>query len=240
MTWPAGLFYHQRTALLHNIVPYIEASGAESLLDIGAGSPAMAVPLSQHVREYCAVEQDIERAGELSRAGLDVIHGRFPVPLDKTYDLVLSCHSVPECSIESYPSFLPAAWACTSPTGVMLIVTFKGSRGAVEDLRCELLGAPNGPSPEYDAIVEHCTSFGRTEIRHVNSFVEAPAAADIAGFISPWLSGRQDVRDGFRGPLTQILETQYRVRQDLYVFPTRHLFISCSCASACLLTPAEN
>jgi hypothetical protein len=198
------------------------------LLDIGAGSPEMAVPLSRHVDDYCAVEQDARRASELRRAGLHVIHGRFPLPLQRTYDFVLSSHSVPECAIEAYPAFLQAAWASINATGTMLIVTFKGAGGPVGELRRELLGAADGPDPQCDAIVEHCTRFGVTDICHVNSFVEASAAADIAEFISPWLSQCQHERDGFLGRLTYILETQYRVRRDLYVFPTRHLFIRCN------------
>ena len=34
MMRPAGLFYHQGTALLHNIVRYVDESGAASLLDM--------------------------------------------------------------------------------------------------------------------------------------------------------------------------------------------------------------
>jgi hypothetical protein len=227
MPWPAGLRYHQQIALLHNIIPYIHKMGAASLLDIGAGSTEMAVPLSRQVRAYCAIERDAERASELRNAGLDVIHGTFPVPLEATYDFVLSSHSVPERSIEAYPPFLEAAWERTAPKGMMLIVTFKGSRGAVDNLRRELRGSADDPSPERDSIIRYCTSFGVTEIHHVNSFVEAGAADDIAKFLGPWLSGCQHERDGFHDRLTQILEAQYRVHENLYVFPTQHLFISC-------------
>ena len=225
---PVTLQYHQRSALLHNIIRYIQTANAASLLDIGAGTPGIALPLSRSVQSYRAVEQDPDRARELREAGLDVIHGTFPVPLDTTYDVVLSCHSVPELGIAAYRPFLEAAWASTNRTGMMLIVTFKGSRGAVDELHRELLGAPDGLSPEYSAVIDYCNSVGATEIRTVNSFVEAETAVEIADFIDTWLSGSRRVREGIRGRLMEILEARYRVRDGLYMFPTQHLFISCT------------
>lgn len=227
MIWPIGLRYHQKAALLHNIIPYIHEVKATSLLDIGAGSIEMALPLSRQVHQYCAIERDLAHVSELRRAGLDVIHGTFPVLVQATYDFVLSSHSVPEDSIESYSHFLSAAWNCTSLTGMMLIVTFKGSLGALADLRRDLLGSAANTSPEIALIVEHCTNFGVTSVRCVNSYIEARTAHDIAQFLGPWLSRHQHIRDTFRNQLIQILEAQYRVREDLYVFPTQHLFISC-------------
>jgi cyclopropane fatty-acyl-phospholipid synthase-like methyltransferase len=197
MTWPAGLQYHQKSALLHNIADQIRLAGAQSLLDIGAGRPSMALPLSKHVRRYCAIEASAECVDELRRATLDTIHGRFPVPMDETYDFVLASHSLPQHSIEDCSHFLTAAWECTAEDGTMLIVTFKGNKGPIETLRSELLGGPSQPDREFDGIVERCQSMGTTHIKPVNSFIEAHSAADIAEFIAPWLSGHQSMRDDF-------------------------------------------
>ena len=224
---PSSLHYHQQPALLHNVVRYLHDLNATSLLDIGAGSPYLAVPLSKQVRRYCAVERHPQRVSELRSAGLDVIEGTFPLPIQGTYDVVLSSHSVPEGSAEAYPSFLAAAWGCTSGNGLMLIVTFKGSSGPLAELRRDLLGGDPPRSREFNEIMKYCVTRGATNVRHVNSYVEAATAPDVAEFLLPWLSGKPPTRERLRGPLIDILETQYRVRDSLFVFPTQHLFISC-------------
>lgn len=224
---PANLHYHQRSALLYNIIPRIHDAGATSLLDIGAGYPAMAVPLSKHVPEYCAVEQDNSCAAALRGAGLQVIEGVFPLALHRTYDFVLSCHSLPEDSPSSYPAFLNGAWETVSHNGLMLVVTFKGSRGALGYLDESLLGRTSVHNPQFDALIECCNRFGKVEVYPVNSFVEANSADAIAKFFGPWLTASPDTRNMFKSRLLRILESEYRVRDDLYVFPTQHLFIEC-------------
>ncbi|KZS64102.1 hypothetical protein A4G27_00005 [Mycobacterium kansasii] len=61
----------------------------------------------------------------------------------------------------------------------------------------------------------------------MNSFVEATYADAIVKFLGPWLTGSQDTRDAFKSRLLRIVEREYRVRDNLYVFPTQHLFIEC-------------
>ncbi len=187
----------------------------------------MAVPLSECVDTYTAVECDPVDAYDLRAAGLNVVEDIFPVPMDRTYDVVLSCQSVPEGSVTAYPRFLDGAWACTGSTGLMLIVTFKGSTGAVADVRRALLGVDSPRSPELEAIVEYCKSHGTTSMWHCNSYVEAAAAGELAEFLSPWLAGQQETRERLRQSLIDILEAEYRVRERLFVFPTQHVFISC-------------
>lgn len=225
--WPASLYYHQRSALLHNIIPRIHDAGATSLLDIGAGYPAMAVPLSQHVRAYCAIEQDNECAAALRDVGLQVIEGIFPLPIHRTYDFVLSCHSVPEGSTALYPPFLNAAWESVSQNGLLLIVTFKGSHGALGYLDQKLLGRTDTDNAQFDTLIECCNRLGMVEVYPVNSFVEATFANAIVEFLGPWLTSSQHTRDAFKSRLLRIVEREYRVRDNLYVFPTQHLFIEC-------------
>lgn len=227
MTQPiTGVRYHQKRTLIENISWYIHDSLAGSLLDIGAGTTDIAVALSREVEQYTAVEQDSRKVAELKNAGLKVVQGRFPCQLSGVYDLVLSSHSLPESSTELYPAFLSAAWELTSNNGIMLIVTFKGAKGDLAVLRNELLGSEPGSSPELQVVLGQCSERGSTDVRPVNSFVEADTVDDLAYFLGPWLCG-QKRGEAFHRQLTHILNRRYKVRDGLFVFPTQHLFIRC-------------
>jgi hypothetical protein len=224
----SGFSYHQKAVLVENIIGYIRNIGAISLLDIGAGSVETAIPLSSAVREYQAIEQDPARVAELRAAGLCVTQGRFPLPLTGSYDLVLSSHSVPELSIDSYVPFLSAAWNATKTNGALLIITFKGNQGDLASIRFELLGQTPDRSKELDTVLGYLRSVGGIpSIERINSYIEATNPIDIATFLSPWLSGNENIRSAINDPFVRLLRCRYRVRADLFVFPTEHLFISC-------------
>jgi hypothetical protein len=238
MLLPAGLVYHQKAVLVANISRYVSRSvsrstgegAAESLLDIGAGSLETALPLAGMVRRYHAVERDPEVAERLEKAGLKVTRGAFPlsVPMAGGYDLVLASHSVPEDSVASYLPFLSAAWDLTGEGGTVLVVTFKGSGGDLAAVRQELLGEAPRKSAELEAIIGFYEgSGGAVAIEQVNSFVEGVRAEDIVAYITPWISGKSGVRESIRSRFLRIVETRYRVRPDLFIFPTQHLFLSC-------------
>ena len=228
MLSPYGVTYHQQTTLVANISRYIRETSADSLLDIGAGSPETALPVSKLVHRYRAVERDPQAAARLEHAGLNVTMGTFPLPIDGTYDLVLSSHSVPENSVESYPPFLSSAWELTNPEGMLLIVTFKGNRGDLAEIAHELVGQLPHKSEEFEFIIRSYEEFGGViRIERVNSYIEALAAEDIAFFLEPWLSGDCRQRESIHSTFVRIIETRYKVRRDLFVFPTEHLFLSC-------------
>src|SRR2546429_2633725 len=102
--------YNRADVLIENIRAYINLCKAASLLDIGAGAPMTATPLSRSVNRYLAIEEDKDMVVALRSAGLNVVCGTFPLPIRETFDLVLSCHSVPETDICLYPEFLDSAW----------------------------------------------------------------------------------------------------------------------------------
>jgi len=225
---PTSLVYHQKSTLVDNISRHIREIGAQSLVDIGAGSLEVAAPIASQVSVYRAVEKDTRAAARLRAAGLSVIEASFPAPIEGTYDLVLSSHSIPEHSLESYSAFLTAAWNLTNPGGGLLIVTFKGSQGDLANVARELLGRPAPASPELEAVLGfYERTGGLVAIERVNSYVQAPRSDDIAGFLAPWISGREDTLRRMHDSLVRLLETRYKVRPDLYVFPTEHLFLSC-------------
>jgi hypothetical protein len=220
--------YHQNAVIIDNVARYIRDRSVKSLLDIGAGSPEKAVPLSRLVSRYHAIEQDARYAARLKDAGVSVTCGTFPTKVDGTYDLVLSSHSVPEHSVEPYGAFLSSAWQITSSAGLLLVVTFKGNRGDITNLAQELLDQSTGPSEEYNAIMRCYQQFGGTvQCERVNSYAEASRAEDIASFFAPWLSEDPHVRERIHCAFTRIVEMRYKIRDDLFVFPTEHLFLSC-------------
>jgi hypothetical protein len=223
-----GVTYHQQATLVANISRYIEEASADSLLDIGAGSPETALPLSKRVHRYRAIERDPDAAARLENAGLSVTAGTFPLPMDGTYDLVLSSHSVPENSLEAYAPFLSSAWELTSPEGMLLIVTFKGSKGDLAEIAHDLLGLAPRKSEGLEHIIRSYEEFGgHIGIERVNSYVEGLAAEDIAFFLEPWLSGDGRERESIHSDFVRIIETRYKVRRNLFVFPTEHLFLVC-------------
>jgi hypothetical protein len=222
-----GVTYHQKATLVENISRYIRETSAKSLLDIGAGSLETALPLSHRVRQYHAIERDPEVAARLETAGLSVTRGTFPFPMDATYDLVLSSHSVPETSVGSYAPFLSSAWELTNPHGMLLVVTFKGSKGDLAEIAHELLGRLPQKSEELGSIIRSYKEFGGDiGIERVNSFVEAASAEDIAGFLGPWLSHDHQVRTSIHRAFVRIIEARCKVHRELFVFPTEHLFLS--------------
>jgi len=225
MNAPSRFCYHQSSALLHNIVPYLDAVSAGSLLDLGAGGGPLAHSLSTHVARYCAVERDHGRALELQRAGLDVIHGTFPVPVPASYDVVLASHSVPPGDYD--PRFLAAACTLVNPGGVILVITFKGSQGVLADLRREFLGHDATRNRYLASLIEHGETLGATDVQTFNSYVESGTAEEIVQFLSPWLSSDPAARDRFCSPFTRLVESCYRVREGMYVFPTQHVCVAC-------------
>lgn len=221
------LIYHQKSVLVENIIRYVRRYNTKSLLDIGAGTSATAAAISRSVENYLAVEMDEESAEELKRAGLNVIKGKFPLPVNQTFDLVLSSHSIPERALEEYTYFLSEAWKMLNPGGIFLIVTFKGCAGSLDEVRRELFDFASQVSAEYKAVLAFLENRGEVSIEKINSYIQAASAESLADFLSPWLIGKRVDFAEKTLLLLHILNTRYKVSSDLFVFPTEHLFISC-------------
>jgi hypothetical protein len=219
------LQYDQPSVLVQHISRYIKRFNAASLLDIGAGFATTAVPLSRSVRRYVGVEENQERAIALRAAGLDIIIGEFPLPVDAKFDMVLTSHSVPEKGLEYYEPFFDSARAMIKLEGLLLVVTFKGSKGEIAVLREEITGRTVGLDPQLTAILNNMRMWGRPQVEKVNSHLRSPSADDIAEWLAPCLFRTAAEKDQHSSRLMEILETRYRVK-DRIVFPTEHLFIS--------------
>jgi predicted RNA methylase len=60
-----------------------------SLLDIGAGTGSVAVPVASRIPRYLAVEQDPTSARALRNRGLSVLEATFPQPIAERFDMVV-------------------------------------------------------------------------------------------------------------------------------------------------------
>ena len=217
--------YNQPEVLVKNIGTYIDQVKAKSLLDIGAGHSTTAIPLSQKVHRYLAIEENGTRAEELRASGLDVVVGTFPLPLSEEFDMVLSSHSVPEGKLNLYNSFLSSAWEVLNPQGTLLVVTFKGSRGDTVLLREEITRLKVGPDPQLAAIMQNLASRGNVRVEMINSYLQSPEVDDIVAFIARSIFWSGDEEERHLPQLQEILTLRYKIN-GCYIFPTQHLFIS--------------
>jgi 2-polyprenyl-3-methyl-5-hydroxy-6-metoxy-1,4-benzoquinol methylase len=217
--------YNRANALVENIHRYVRASAGSSLLDIGAGGPSMAIPLSRIVKRYLAIEEDQEVARVLQAEGLDTLVGTFPVQVHESFDLVLSCHTVPEAGVEYYSEFLDCAWHSVKVGGVLLVVTFKGGRGDSAILREELTGSAIGKDPQFEAILQNLARLGVLRIEKINTYVRSPRITDIIGYIGKIVFRAESEKLTHLDRLAEILFMRYRL-DDVYIFPLQHLFLS--------------
>jgi ubiquinone/menaquinone biosynthesis C-methylase UbiE len=224
--------YNRAETLVENIRAYIETVKAASLLDIGAGTPNMAAQLSRIVERYVAVEENNAMAKLLLRGGLNTLCGTFPMCIGETFDLVLSCHSVPEASLDLYPAFLDSVWQLVNDGGILLVITFKGSKGDSSRLREELTGSTFGADPQFGSIVQNLSRRGCVQIEEINSYIKSPHASDIITFISETVFRTNREKLDHLDRLNEILHRRYVV-DGQYVFPLQHLFLSVRRNSNC-------
>src|SRR5262245_55562927 len=76
------------------LIQQIRDRGVSSLLDIGAGNGELALPLSQQVKRYLAVEPNFAHAAVLRNLCLQVIEKPFPCQIDETFDMVVASHVI--------------------------------------------------------------------------------------------------------------------------------------------------
>jgi hypothetical protein len=220
-----GLSYNQRAVLAAIVTREILTAGAGSLLDIGAGPPEAAVPLAAQVETYLAVERDPRHALHLRQAGLSVGEATFPVSLGRSFDLVVSSHSIPEEDVSLYDAFVDAAWEAVRPGGVLLIITFKGPHGGLGALRTEVTGRKHGYA-EYAALMTLLQGRGPIEEELVPSHAKSTDVADLTAFFAGWLfQSDAEARTG-RRKLQDVLKRGY-CRDGVYAVPTNHNVIRC-------------
>ena len=127
---------NEKRVLVDYLKDLIFVSGADSLLDIGAGRGDIAIPLSRMVREYVCIEQNAGYAERLRAHGLTVGEGTFPLSVQGTYDIVLSSHSVPR-DADTCSRFVDAAARLVARRGVLAVITINDGSSIWDDFRRE-------------------------------------------------------------------------------------------------------
>ncbi len=220
----------EKEVLCAEIQRRIRDCRAPSLLDIGAGNGDLAIPLSQAVARYLAIEPKPTYVSRLKDAGLEVILGIYPLPLDEHFGMVLSCHSTP-WKIAEYRRFLEEAWARVSPGGVLLVVTYNDEESEWNDIlrACGLRVAEVLPGDRrLPKLGTYLASLGRVTNDVVTTHVRAQVLTDILAALAFVYADGTEERE------REFLHAAPRVREQLcsrywrngrFEFPFHHVFL---------------
>lgn len=215
----------QKQVLLEKISEIIDRFKIKSMLDIGAGHPVLAVPLSKKVDTYVGVEARPDRVRRLQSAGLEIVEGKFPkVEIANTFDLVLSSHSIPE-KVYEYSQFLERAWELVHTGGRLVIVTFKGAGGDLENLANLLReDRKDRDRQKYDEMMRVLSTFGKVLKEKVTSHSNSEDVEQMADLLSFSIGGSDDEKSLYRQKLKDILNEKYEV-EGKFKFPHKHLVL---------------
>jgi SAM-dependent methyltransferase len=97
----------EKEILLREIRRDFHRQKVKTVLDIGAGNGKLSIPLSKEF-SYLAVEKKPEFVKSLTKNGVSVIEGLFPIPIEEKFDAVLISHSL-NVYRESFETFVSAA-----------------------------------------------------------------------------------------------------------------------------------
>ncbi len=225
MTLSSSFTYDQAEVLIDLVRDRVRDHRAESLLDIGAGSGAVAIPVSRSVRRYLAIEEHATRASALRNAGLAVIAATFPIPLEDTFDLVLSSHSIPEGDVSVYEPFLKRAWRSVALHGRLLIVSFKGVVDTpLQRVSTKVTGRVYTQDPRYVYMLNLLRDLGHCTVSSIDSHVRSNELSDIVEFFAPFLWKDEAARVAFETAATYELAQSFSTDTG-YLVPTPHLVI---------------
>lgn len=144
-----------------------------------------------------------------------------------TFDVVLASHSLPNWEGNA-PStkevFLRTAWECVSSTGVLILVTFKGSGGGIAFLRGEF-NKGKAQSGELQEIIDVVSRVCNPILIRANSFATARSNAEMLDYCRAWLNVPNCGPEVAK--LRNIVQWRYFVRKGFYVLPIEHIFIKC-------------
>jgi SAM-dependent methyltransferase len=209
---------------------YISHYGANSLLDIGAGDGQVALPISDIVEHYVAIEQNPQYAARLRQAGKQVIEEVFPTEVEDSYDLVLMSHVISHTAGE-HTTLVAPAWELVKPDGHLLVVTH---RGIEQDDWSQLLDRIGlGYGGRFNENLHDCLSDlrtkGETEVQNVTSTLTTDNASSmIAAMAFLASNGEQPRYDAFMDRANEveaILGDKYQTAKGLS-FPFLHPFVS--------------
>ncbi len=221
-------YTNEKKILRDEIIKIIKKLKIKSILDVGAGNGDLSYPLSKEVEDYLCVEPKKGFADLLRAKGLKVIEDKFPVRIDKRFDLVLCSHSIPYDKPELI-SFLNSAWENVKNRGSLLIITYIG-KGDDWNKFLDSIGQKSSGDAyiSYEDKLKMLNSFGKLKIKEVFSEVNTKRVEDMIRALSFIAGGGiQNEKDFFlqrQEVIKKILKKKY-FRKGVYFFPFRHIFI---------------
>lgn len=203
--------------------------GEGSVLEIGAGSGAIAEHLTIDPTRYVGVEQHPELIAELRGKGFRAIEGYFPEACDATsYANILMVYVLEQVGWEP---LLSAACERLAPGGRLVIVTY-GDRESDYTRMLAAAGRERSlPDVRLPAIEQALSAHGATSMAQVRSHIYGTRdelAAHLSFVATDNPHGTVERRDELCERLrsSSILEP-YRRGDDSYAFPLEHYVFCC-------------
>ncbi len=221
---------NEKEVLGKEIIRLIKKFKIQSILDIGAGNGDLSYPLSQEVKEYLCVESKKDFAKLLRKRGLKVVEREFPTKIDKTFDMVLCSHSIPNRPDE-LKIFLNVAWKNVKPGGILLIITYVGD-DKDEWVRFLKLVRPElfvVDYMKYEKKLQMLRKFGKPDVKNIFSEVATKNKKDMISALSFVAGGGiKKEKDLFlrKKPIIDGIINEKYHRKGEYFFPFRHIFIT--------------
>jgi SAM-dependent methyltransferase len=223
-----------------------------SLLDIGAGDGAVAIPLASGAATYVAVEADPVLAARLRRAGLDVRCGTFPPSLDppldrdQRFDLVLLSHCVSySAPLAVTEALLRSAWQFVRAGGTMLTVVHRGGGDEFDDLLALVdPGQRDRHREAFRGVWATVWRLGPTQRYDLTTSVRARTPDQLLRILALNASMRNgDLYQQFLSRQEQILRvltSTYACGDGTFVFPMRHKLLFTESLNGLLEAPATS
>ncbi len=127
----------EKAVFIRYLTQIISTFKPASLLDIGAGDGSLALPLSNLVPHYRAIEASKNFVSRLTGQGINVVEGFFPEVVgtspSEQFDLVLISHSLPNITA-TREHFVREAHRMVAKGGHLVVVTFNDEQGHWSDL----------------------------------------------------------------------------------------------------------
>lgn len=220
---------NEKRVTLEHLSKLIKERGHESVLDIGAGDGSLAIPLSRLVKTYKAIEAEGTYVRKLSQAGIDVVEGSYPLPIEGVFDLVLMSHVISYRRNEDGTrsdrarELIKFAWEHVKPQGSLVIITHRGIRGPWEEL-LDLIGwhaRREEALAEMVGILEDLGQLRKSQIVSEVSCTSEEEMLRALSFVAAY--GRENARNEFLEHKDVIIDAIRERREgSLYRFPFSH------------------
>jgi len=223
---------NEKLILLSEIEKYLGIYKVESLLDVGAGSGEISVPLAKKVPRYLAVEKNPEFVTLLNQAGIETIAAEFPIAVQEKFDMVLASHTISyrRPDFTNYiKGFIQTAWDLIESKGVFLVINSEGGNDDWYRFLKEIgeEGELEKNKTGYQETLEQLALLGEVKIEKVSTYVTTSnmvdtidALAFVAGKGDPL---RKDKILRHEDLIEKLLKQEYATPEG-FSFPVHHYF----------------